>query len=137
LDLGYWPRVLEGKGGIEAELSLKGSEDWAYEEDLYSTTDTEWQVSRSSQLLSFLSVLSYPDEREMDERRELTSTRFSPSPPRPRQTGALYRMHRFRTPSTPLKGLTSDILVRLLSLPSSILSRILFLSLFLLSIALS
>lgn len=41
----------------------------------------------------------------------------------PCQDDTLYRMHRFRTPHTPIKGLTSDILVRPCP-PSYLLSQI-------------
>ena len=38
---------MSGREGLEdgtLGLSEKGGEDWLYEEDVYSTTDTEWRV---------------------------------------------------------------------------------------------
>lgn len=52
LDLGYWKKALESEGGLEGgKLAEKGSPDWLYEEDVYSTTDTAWRVSQSPSLL--------------------------------------------------------------------------------------
>ncbi|CED84106.1 Peroxisomal NUDIX hydrolase [Phaffia rhodozyma] len=66
LDLAFWGNQTEE---ARSKLSVKGEEDWLYEEDVYSTSDIPW----------------------------LNDT--------------IYRMHRFRTTETPIKGLSSDILI--------------------------
>jgi hypothetical protein len=77
------------------ELSRKGGEDWLYKEDVYCCSDIDWRVSFGSLFLPKVRA------RWADLFRLRSSE----------QEGLKYRMHRFRTAHTPIKGLSSDILV--------------------------
>ena len=73
------------------DLAEKGGEDWPYEEDLYVSCfllPIRWLASRI----------------EVSNKQNCSDAEWA---------GFSYRMHRFRSAASPIKGLTSDILVSL------------------------
>lgn len=75
-------------------LSRKGTEDWPYEEELYVSN-----VS-NSQIIAFLSKSQNNSDSVWTQMRS-----------------SVYRMHRFRSSASTIKGLTADILASVLPRP--------------------
>ncbi|KAJ3813962.1 hypothetical protein F5876DRAFT_73357 [Lentinula aff. lateritia] len=72
---------------LSRDLAEKGSEDWPYDEELYNYTDRV-----------------YPQLNAGTTHKTVDTT--------PNTPGSIYRMHRFRSVASPIKGLTAEILLR-------------------------
>ena len=86
--------LLDPSLSLTLPLSKKGSEDWPYDDDVY--------VRSLSFYVRYFLVNEYFSFQNTSDSLVFGSM--------------LYRMHRFRTTASPIKGLTSDILVSTLLL---------------------
>ena len=87
----------------EEKLVPLGSEDWPYETELHVSYSIPLRISLSFPFLFGLIGAIYDGAVLMARKQNCSDVPW---------LGTMYRMHRFRSTASPVKGLTADILVR-------------------------